>query len=45
VLRDNPWPTPRGMLKFDEKGRASAPYFYIQQVKDGQLVLLTQSRN
>ena len=37
-----PTSTPRGSLKFDEKGRATAPFFFIQQVKDGQLVLLEQ---
>lgn len=44
-LRENPWPTPRGALKFDDKGRATAPFFYIQKVKDGALVLLDQSKN
>src|SRR5207248_9972210 len=33
VMRDNTWRTPRGTLKFDEKGRAHAPYYYIQRVK------------
>lgn len=42
TIRDNAWTTPRGSLKFDEKGRATAPFFFIQQVKDGQLVLLEQ---
>jgi branched-chain amino acid transport system substrate-binding protein len=40
TIRDNVWPTPRGELKFDAKGRAHAPYFFIQQVKDGQLTQL-----
>ncbi len=40
TIRDNVWPTPRGELKFDAKGRAHAPYFFIQQVKDGQLAQL-----
>lgn len=40
TIRDNVWTTPRGDLKFDEKGRSTAPFFYIQQVKDGELVLL-----
>lgn len=44
TIRENAWPTPRGELKFDEKGRATAPYFYIQQVKDGALVLLDQAK-
>ncbi|GGC81518.1 ABC transporter substrate-binding protein [Chelatococcus reniformis] len=38
VIRDNAWPSPRGELRFDAKGRASAPYFFIQQIKDGKLV-------
>jgi branched-chain amino acid transport system substrate-binding protein len=37
AIRSTPLATPRGELKFDAKGRASAPYFFIQQVKDGQL--------
>ena len=37
TLRDNAWPSPRGELKFDAKGRARAPNFYIQQVKGGKL--------
>ncbi|RYZ13218.1 MAG: ABC transporter substrate-binding protein [Comamonadaceae bacterium] len=40
ALRSNAWPSPRGSLKFDAKGRATAPYFYIQQVKDGALTLV-----
>ena len=44
TIRENGWQTPRGALKFDEKGRAVAPYFYIQQVKDGQLVLLDRAK-
>jgi branched-chain amino acid transport system substrate-binding protein len=43
TLRENSWATPRGELRFDEKGRATAPFFYIQQVKDGQLVLLDRA--
>lgn len=38
VIREGAWQSPRGQLKFDEKGRAHAPYFYIQRVKDGKLV-------
>ncbi len=38
AIRASTFATPRGELKFDAKGRASAPYFFIQQVKDGQLV-------
>lgn len=33
VIRDTSWETPRGELSFDEKGRAQAPYFFIQDVK------------
>jgi branched-chain amino acid transport system substrate-binding protein len=40
TIRDNAWPSPRGELKFDAKGRASAPYFFIQQVKGGKLTQL-----
>ncbi len=39
VMRDNAWETPRGKLSFDAKGRAKAPYFYIQSVKGNSLVL------
>jgi branched-chain amino acid transport system substrate-binding protein len=38
AIRGNTFATPRGELKFDAKGRAVAPYFFIQQIKDGQLV-------
>ncbi|WP_375310382.1 ABC transporter substrate-binding protein [Bradyrhizobium sp. A5] len=38
VIRENSWPSPRGLLKFDEKGRARAPYFYIQRIDNGSLV-------
>lgn len=37
TIRENAWPSPRGELKFDAKGRARAPYFFIQQVKEGKL--------
>jgi branched-chain amino acid transport system substrate-binding protein len=37
VIRDDSWRSPRGSIKFDEKGRARAPYFYIQRVEDGNL--------
>jgi len=40
TIRENSWPSPRGELKFDAKGRARAPYFFIQQVKEGKLVQL-----
>ena len=40
TIRDNAWPSPRGELKFDAKGRARAPYFFIQQVKGGVLTQL-----
>jgi branched-chain amino acid transport system substrate-binding protein len=45
TIRENSWPTPRGSLKFDDKGRATAPYFYVQQVKDGELALIDQVEN
>jgi branched-chain amino acid transport system substrate-binding protein len=40
TIRDNAWPSPRGELKFDAKGRARAPYFFIQQVKGGKITQL-----
>jgi branched-chain amino acid transport system substrate-binding protein len=40
IIRENSWPSPRGQLKFDAKGRARAPYFFIQQVKGGKLTQL-----
>ncbi|MFT3805056.1 MAG: ABC transporter substrate-binding protein [Burkholderiaceae bacterium] len=45
TLRENAWTTPRGELRFDDKGRAHAPYFYVQKVKDEQLVLIDRSAN
>lgn len=39
TIRAESWTTPRGDLRFDEKGRAMAPYFYIQEVK-GETVTL-----
>lgn len=38
VIRDGAWQSPRGSLKFDEKGRARAPYFYIQRIDNGNIV-------
>lgn len=38
VIREGAWPSPRGLLKFDEKGRAHAPFFYIQRIENGTLV-------
>ncbi len=38
VIREDSWQSPRGLLKFDEKGRARAPHFYIQRVENGNLV-------
>ncbi|WP_245471145.1 ABC transporter substrate-binding protein [Bradyrhizobium genosp. SA-3] len=40
VIREGAWQSPRGLLKFDEKGRARAPYFYIQRVENGAVVQL-----
>lgn len=38
TIRSNKWPSPRGELSFDEKGRATSSYFYIQQVRNGEVV-------
>jgi branched-chain amino acid transport system substrate-binding protein len=40
TLRDNTWASARGAMTFDEKGRAIAPYFYIQKVQGPSLVLV-----
>ena len=40
TIRDNTWTTPRGVLSFDDKGRAKAPKFYIQVVKGNDVALL-----
>jgi branched-chain amino acid transport system substrate-binding protein len=45
VIRDGAWPSPRGQLKFDEKGRARAPYFYIQRVENGGLVQVERTQS
>lgn len=45
AMRDGTWSTPRGTLKFDEKGRAHAPFFYIQRVKDQTLQLVERSKS
>ena len=42
TIHDSTWPSPRGSLHFDAKGRAVAPFFFIQQVKDGELVELAK---
>lgn len=39
TMRSEVWTTPRGDLRFDEKGRAIAPYFYIQEVKGDGVTL------
>jgi branched-chain amino acid transport system substrate-binding protein len=44
VIRENAWATPRGELRFDTKGRARAPYFFIQQVKGGNLTQLDMEK-
>ncbi|WP_025372744.1 type 1 periplasmic-binding domain-containing protein [Advenella mimigardefordensis] len=44
-LRSNTWITPRGTLRFDEKGRAHAPYFYIQQVQGTSLKPVVRTEN
>ena len=38
TIREGSWSSPRGSLKFDEKGRARAPYFYIQRIDNGNAV-------
>lgn len=38
IIREGAWQSPRGLLKFDAKGRARAPYFYIQRVDNGNVV-------
>ena len=45
AMRDNAWSTPRGTLRFDAKGRANAPFFYIQRVKGTSLELVGRSQN
>lgn len=44
TIRDNTWPSPRGALHFDAKGRAVAPSFFIQQVRDGELTELAKAK-
>jgi branched-chain amino acid transport system substrate-binding protein len=45
AMRANSWNTPRGALRFDEKGRAHAPYFYIQRAKGTNLELVGRAKN
>jgi branched-chain amino acid transport system substrate-binding protein len=45
AIRSTPLATPRGELKFDAKGRASAPSFFIQQVKDGELTQIDRVKS
>jgi branched-chain amino acid transport system substrate-binding protein len=45
VIREGEWPSPRGLLKFDEKGRARAPYFYIQRIEDGKAVQVERMKS
>jgi branched-chain amino acid transport system substrate-binding protein len=45
VIREGAWPSPRGSLKFDEKGRARAPYFYIQRVDNGNVVQVERMKS
>lgn len=42
AIRGGTWDTPRGELTFDAKGRAVAPFFYIQAVKDGALAQIAR---
>lgn len=45
VIREGAWPSPRGLLKFDEKGRARAPYFYIQRIDNGNIVQVERMKS
>jgi branched-chain amino acid transport system substrate-binding protein len=45
IIREGAWPSPRGSLKFDEKGRARAPYFYIQRVDNGNVVQVERMKS
>jgi len=45
VIREGAWPSPRGSLRFDEKGRARAPYFYIQRVDNGNVVQVERMKS
>jgi branched-chain amino acid transport system substrate-binding protein len=45
VIREGAWPSPRGLLKFDEKGRARAPYFYIQRIENGNIVQVERMKS
>lgn len=40
LLKEKSWTTPRGELSFNEKGRAKAPFFYIQKVQGEGVVLV-----
>jgi branched-chain amino acid transport system substrate-binding protein len=40
ALRENAWQTPRGVLRFDANGRPSASNFYVQRIKDNELMLV-----
>ncbi len=44
AIRGASWPSPRGSLRFDEKGRTVAPVFYIQQVKGADLKIVDTVR-
>ena len=45
TIREGAWSSPRGSLKFDEKGRARAPYFYIQRIDNGNIVQVERMKS
>ena len=45
AIRSTPLATPRGELKFGDKNRASAPFFFIQQVKNGELTQIDRVKS
>ncbi len=45
VIREGAWPSPRGLLKFDETGRARAPSFYIQRIENGNIVQVERMKS
>ncbi len=44
AIRGGEWTSPRGTLRFDEKGRTVAPVFYIQQVRGSDLKVVDSVR-
>ena len=45
AIRSTPLATPRGELKFGDKNRASAPFFFIQQAKNGELTQIDRVKS